>query len=48
MSVTGKKIKLVEFREAVIEGLLRNKTIISTDNEDKNTLEKTSKIGSCK
>lgn len=46
--VTGHKMTLVDFREAVIEGLLKNKTQITTDNEEKHILEKTSNIGRCK
>lgn len=48
-SVTGRKMALVYFREAVILGLLQNKTALDrTENEEKHTLEKTSKIGRCK
>jgi len=48
-SVTGRKMALVDFREAVILGLLQNKTALDkTENEEKHTLEKTSKIGRCK
>lgn len=47
-SVTGQKIALVDFREAVIEGLLQKKTLLTTDNGENHTLEKTSNIGRCK
>lgn len=46
--VTGQKMTLVDFREAVIQGLLKKKTQITTDNEEKHVLEKTSNIGRCK
>lgn len=39
-SVTGQKIALVDFREAVIEGLLQKKTLLTTDNGENHTLEK--------
>jgi len=48
-SVTGRKMALVDFKEAMIEGLLQNKTALdSTENEEKHTLEKISNIGRCK
>lgn len=47
-SVTGRKIKIVDFREAIIEGLLEKKTLLTTEHEEKHTLEKTSNIGRCK
>jgi len=48
--VTGNRMKLVEFREAVIQGLLRNKTTthVPTQNINEHLLEKTSKTGRCK
>lgn len=49
-SAIGRKLSLVDFREAVllIEGLLQNKTLSSTENEEKLILEKTSYKGRCK
>ncbi|XP_022165224.1 uncharacterized protein LOC111030157 [Myzus persicae] len=48
--VTGNRMKLVEFREAVIQGLLRNKTTthVPTQKINEHLLEKTSKTGRCK
>lgn len=48
--VTRSRMKLVEFREAVIQGLLRNKTTthVPTQKINEHLLEKTSKTGRCK
>lgn len=48
--VTGNRMKLVEFREAVIQGLLRNKTTthVPTQKINEHLLEKTSTTGRCK
>lgn len=49
-SVIRRKIKLVEFKEAVIEGLLQNKSKQSQNSKanEEHILEKTTNIGRCK
>lgn len=41
-------MKILNFREAVIEELLEKKMLLTTEHKEKHTLEKTSKIRRCK
>lgn len=41
-------MKIVNFRESIIEGLLEKKTLLTTKHEKKHTLEKTENQGRCK